>query len=116
MAYRPHPVDAARQKLDIAAGILTGDPSAGTEILEKRLEREELDGSSQRDSQEIGPSAGIATISNCDASLRPVAGSTRGTIMHFLKPVTRASTQPYGSSPAASVRTAPSVELSTMSV
>jgi hypothetical protein len=68
VAYRPHPVDAARQALDIAAGILTGDPSAGTKILEKRLEREELDGSS--DSEVLRKSARqlcIATILACDA-------------------------------------------------
>jgi hypothetical protein len=68
VAYRPHPVDAARQALDIAAGILTGDPSAGTEIIEKRLEREELDGSS--DSEVLRKSARqlcIATILACDA-------------------------------------------------
>jgi hypothetical protein len=75
VAHRPHPVDAARQALDIAAGILTGDPSAGTEILEKRLEREELDGSS--DSEILRRSARqlcIATISTCDAFQK--SGST----------------------------------------
>ena len=49
MAHRPHPVEAARQVLDIAAGILTGDPAAGTAILEKRPEREHLDGLSDSD-------------------------------------------------------------------
>jgi hypothetical protein len=44
VAHRPHPVVAARQALDIAAGILTGDPSGGTELLEQRPEREEFDG------------------------------------------------------------------------
>jgi hypothetical protein len=75
VAYRPHPVDAARQALDIAAGILTGDPSAGTKILEKRLEREELDGSS--DGEILRRSARqlcIATISTCDAFQK--SGST----------------------------------------
>ena len=75
VAYRPHPVDAARQALDIAAGILTGDPSAGTKILEKRLEREELDGSP--DSEVLRRSARqlcIATISTCDAFQK--SGST----------------------------------------
>jgi hypothetical protein len=67
VAHRPHPLDAARQFLDIAAGILTGGPSAGTEILEKRPEREELDGLS--DTQVLRRSARelcISTILVCD--------------------------------------------------
>jgi hypothetical protein len=36
VAHRPHPVEAARQALDVAVGVLTGDRAAGTEILEKR--------------------------------------------------------------------------------
>src|SRR5277367_4307552 len=29
VAYRTHPLEAARQALDLAAGVLTGDPAAG---------------------------------------------------------------------------------------
>jgi hypothetical protein len=68
VAHRPHPVVAARQALDIAAGILTGDPSAGTEILEGRPEREQLDGLS--DSEVLRKSARqlcIAAILSCNA-------------------------------------------------
>ena len=43
VAHRPHPVDAARQALDIAVGILTGDPAAGPKLLEAHPEREHLD-------------------------------------------------------------------------
>jgi hypothetical protein len=67
VAHRPHPVVAARQALDIAAGILTGDPSAGTAILEKRPEREQLDGLS--DSEVLRRSARelcISTILVCN--------------------------------------------------
>jgi hypothetical protein len=49
VAYRPHPLEAARQALDVAAGVLTGDPAAGTEILEKRPERQQLDGLSENE-------------------------------------------------------------------
>jgi hypothetical protein len=58
---------AAGQALDIAAGILTGDPSAGTEILERRPEREQLERLS--DSEVLRKSARqlcIATILACD--------------------------------------------------
>jgi hypothetical protein len=68
VAHRPHPVVAARQALDIAAGILTGDPSAGTGILEGRPERQQLDGLS--DSEVLRRSARqlcIATNLTCDA-------------------------------------------------
>jgi hypothetical protein len=67
VAHRPHPVEAARQVLDLAAGVLTGDPAAGTAILEKRPEREQLDGLS--DSDVLRRSARqlcIATILACD--------------------------------------------------
>jgi hypothetical protein len=53
--------------LDLAAGILTGDPSAGTEILEGRPEREQLDGLS--DSEVLRKSARqlcISTILVCN--------------------------------------------------
>jgi hypothetical protein len=64
---RPHPVDAARQALDIAAGILTGDPAAGPKPLEAHPEREHLDGLS--DSEVLRRSARelcISTILACD--------------------------------------------------
>jgi hypothetical protein len=67
VAHRPHPVVAAGQALDIAAGILTGDPSAGTEILERRPEREQLERLS--DSEVLRKSARqlcIATILACE--------------------------------------------------
>jgi hypothetical protein len=67
VAHRPHPVEAARQALDLAAGVLTGDPAAGTAILEKRPEREQLDGLS--DSEVLRRSARqlcIATILVCN--------------------------------------------------
>ena len=67
VAYRPHPVDAARQALDLAAGVLTGDPLAGTEILEGRPEREHLHGLS--DSEVLRKSARqlcISTILVCN--------------------------------------------------
>jgi hypothetical protein len=67
VAHRPHPVVAARQALDIAAGILTGDPAAGTAILENRPEREQLNGLS--DSEVLRKSARqlcIANILACD--------------------------------------------------
>jgi hypothetical protein len=43
VAHRLHPLEAARQTLDLAAGVLTGEPAAGTAILEKRPERDQLD-------------------------------------------------------------------------
>jgi hypothetical protein len=67
VAHRPHPVDVARQALDLAVGVLTGDPAAGTAILEKRGEREKLDGLS--DSELLRKSARelcVSTILACD--------------------------------------------------
>jgi hypothetical protein len=67
VAYRPHPVEAARQALDLAAGVLTGDPAAGTKIFEEHPERQQLDGLS--DSEVLRRSARhlcIATILTCD--------------------------------------------------
>jgi hypothetical protein len=49
VAHRLHPVEAARQALDLAAGVLTGDPAAGTKILGEHHEREQLDGLSDSD-------------------------------------------------------------------
>jgi hypothetical protein len=67
VAHGPHPLEAARQALDIAVGVLTGNPTAGTEILEKRLERAQLDELS--DSEILRRSARqlcIATILACN--------------------------------------------------
>jgi hypothetical protein len=67
VAHRPHPVDATRQALDLAAGVLTGDPAAGTKILGEHSEREQLDGLS--DIEVLRRSARqlcIATILACD--------------------------------------------------
>ena len=67
VAHRPHPVDAARQALDIAAGVLTGDPAAGTKILGERPQREQFDCLS--DSEVLRRSARqlcIATILACN--------------------------------------------------
>jgi hypothetical protein len=66
VAHRPHPLEAAHQALDVAAGVLTGDPAAGAAILEKRPEREQLDGLS--DSEVLRRSARqlcIASILVC---------------------------------------------------
>jgi hypothetical protein len=41
VANGPHPVEAARQAVDIAARVLTGDPTAGPEVLEKQAEERE---------------------------------------------------------------------------
>src|SRR5277367_5470046 len=67
VAYRPHPVEAARQALDLAAGVLTGDPAAGTKILGEHPEREQLGGLS--DSEVLRRSARelcISTILACE--------------------------------------------------
>jgi hypothetical protein len=67
VAHRPHPVVAAQQALDIAAGILTGDPAAGSKLLEAHPEREHLDALS--DSEVLRRSARelcISTILACD--------------------------------------------------
>ncbi len=45
-----HPLDAARQALDMAAGVLTGDPVAGVEILSgEDGSQQELEGLSDRE-------------------------------------------------------------------
>jgi hypothetical protein len=68
VAHRPHPVVAARQALDIAAGALTGDPAAGTAILEKRPEREQLERLSDSEVlRKSGRQLCIATILTCHA-------------------------------------------------
>jgi len=48
--HGPHPVEAAREALDIAARVLTGDPRHGAEFLERQGKaREELDGLTDRE-------------------------------------------------------------------
>jgi hypothetical protein len=67
VVHRLHPVEAARQALDLGAGVLTGDPGAGTKLLGERPEREQLDGLS--DSDVLRRSARelcIATILACE--------------------------------------------------
>jgi hypothetical protein len=68
VAYRPHPLEGAHQALDLAAGVLTGDPAAGMKLFENHPGREQLDGLS--DSEVLRRSARqlcIATILACDA-------------------------------------------------
>jgi hypothetical protein len=67
VASGEHPIEAAREALDIAARLLTGDPGGGTAILEKRPQREQLDGLS--DSEVLRRSARelcISTILICN--------------------------------------------------
>jgi hypothetical protein len=50
VAHSLHPFDAARQALDMAAGVLTGDPVAGVEILSREDGRQqELEGLGDRE-------------------------------------------------------------------
>jgi hypothetical protein len=66
VAHRTHPLEAARHALDLAVGVLTGDPAAGTKILELRPEREQLD--SLSDGEVLTRSARelcISTILGC---------------------------------------------------
>jgi hypothetical protein len=50
VAHSLHPLEAARQSLDMAAGVLTGDPVAGVEILSRKDGRQqELEGLSDRE-------------------------------------------------------------------
>ena len=50
VASGPHPVEAARQAVEIAARVLTGDPTAGPEVLVKQAEeREKLEGLTDRE-------------------------------------------------------------------
>jgi hypothetical protein len=41
VVHGPHPVEAARQAVDVAARVLTGDPTAGPEVLERQAEERE---------------------------------------------------------------------------
>ena len=46
----PHPVEAARQAVDVAARVLTGDPTAGPDVLERQAEeREKLENLTDRE-------------------------------------------------------------------
>jgi hypothetical protein len=50
VAHSLHPLDAARQALDMAAGVLTGDPLARVEILSRKDgSQQELEGLSDRE-------------------------------------------------------------------
>jgi len=50
VAHSLHPLDAARQALDMAAGVLTGDPVAGLKVLSDEDGRQQgLEGSSDRE-------------------------------------------------------------------
>jgi hypothetical protein len=50
VAHSLHPLEAARQALDMAAGVLTGDPVAGVEILTREDgSQQELEGLSDRE-------------------------------------------------------------------
>ena len=49
MAHSLHPLEATRQRLDMAAGVLTGDPVAGLKVLNNEDGRQqELEGLSDR--------------------------------------------------------------------
>ena len=41
VVHGPHPVEAAHQAVDVAARVLTGDPTAGPEVLERQAEERE---------------------------------------------------------------------------
>jgi hypothetical protein len=41
VVHGPHPVEAARQAIDVAARVLTGDPTAGPEVLQRQAEERE---------------------------------------------------------------------------
>jgi hypothetical protein len=44
VVHGPHPVEAAREAVDVAARVLTGDPTAGPEVIEREAgEREKLE-------------------------------------------------------------------------
>jgi hypothetical protein len=67
VAHRPHPLEGARHALDLAAGVLTGDPVAGMKFFEDHPGREQLDGLS--DSEVLRRSARelcIVSILACD--------------------------------------------------
>jgi hypothetical protein len=56
-----------RVRLNLAAGVLTGDPAAGTKILEGHHEREQLDGLSDREVlRRSARELCISTIFACD--------------------------------------------------
>src|SRR5438128_8210754 len=50
VAHSLHPLDAARQRLDMAAGVLTGDPVAGLKVLSNEDgTQKQLEGLSDRE-------------------------------------------------------------------
>jgi hypothetical protein len=67
VAHRPHPLEGAHQALDLAVGVLTGDPAAGMKFFDDHPGREQLDGLS--DSEVLRRSARelcIVGILACD--------------------------------------------------
>jgi hypothetical protein len=103
VAHGPHPLEAARQALDIAVGVLTGDPVGGMEILERRPEREQLDGLS--DSEILRRSARqlcIATIlachefQECASTLVAENPAEAGLLLKALCRAVQAATAAYG--------------------
>jgi hypothetical protein len=103
VAHRPHPLEAARQALDLAAGVLTGDPVGGTEILERRPEREQLDGLS--DSEVLTRSARELCISTilachefqeCASTLVAENPAEAGLLLKSLCRAVQAATAAYG--------------------
>jgi hypothetical protein len=49
VAYGEHPIEAARQALDIAARLLTGDPGRGVELLERDAKDERFEGLTEQE-------------------------------------------------------------------
>jgi hypothetical protein len=95
--------EAARQALDLAAGVLTGDPVGGTEILERRPEREQLDGLS--DSEVLTRSARELCISTilachefqeCASTLVAENPAEAGLLLKSLCRAVQAATAAYG--------------------
>jgi hypothetical protein len=67
VVHQPHPLEGARHALDLAAGVLTGDPAAGMKMFDDHPGREQLDALS--DSEILRRSARelcIATILACE--------------------------------------------------
>jgi hypothetical protein len=62
VASGPHPLEAARQALDVAAGVLTGDPVAGVETIARQTSSEKLE--SLTDHQLLSRAARKVCITN----------------------------------------------------